>query len=338
MNKQITESCSVNSLKRRVLRFSALILCLASIFVTSCSSSGNGFRDIVNAVESQFPEVFQTPKHLQSSLASVDSDDVIPVGSAQDLFYASQEALYAFQPDLYLKVNSFEEFNQFWDELIKDGALHSAFQNPEVQIEYDNLEPCTVRIALDYNDTGKVMQKVINSPTPDFDEALHQELYDSAVSVLEDITNSEMSDREIAAAVHDYLVMNTIYEDDAETSDQIDYLATAHSILIQNQGQCQGYAEAYTLMLTLSGVECRIVSGSALDQSAKYQPHAWNQVKIDGVWYHVDVTWDDPIPDTGNQVISTYLLRSDEFFDRDHDWSDLFPYCPEDDPIGITDR
>lgn len=23
--------------------------------------------------------------------------------------------------------------------------------------------------------------------------------------------------------------------------------------------------------------------------------HAWNKIKLDGEWYHVDVTWEDPI-------------------------------------------
>jgi len=326
-----------NISRRRFVRFLALVLCFASVFVSSCFSSKN-IDEIIYAVESRFPGVLQTPKNMQGGLSSIGSEEAISVGSTQDLFYATQEALYSFRSDLYLTVNSFEEFNQYWDELIEDGALHSAFQYPEVQIEYDNYEPCTVRVILDFNDTGIVMREILNSTNPIFTDPIQQELYDVAESIVESITDPEMSDKEIAIAVHDYLVVNTIYEDITNTVDQIDYLSTAHSILVRNEGQCQGYAEAYTLLMSIAGVESRIVSGSALDQRAKYQPHAWNQVKIDGIWYHVDVTWDDPIPDTGDQVISSYLLRSDEYFDRDHDWSDLFPYCPEDDVVGITDR
>ena len=41
--------------------------------------------------------------------------------------------------------------------------------------------------------------------------------------------------------------------------------------------------------------------------------HAWNHVRVEGEWYHVDVTRDDPIPAEGGAptVTHTRLLRSD---------------------------
>ncbi len=40
--------------------------------------------------------------------------------------------------------------------------------------------------------------------------------------------------------------------------------------------------------------------------------HGWNLVKINGNWYHVDVTWDDPVPDTPGRVNHTYFMLSDQ--------------------------
>ena len=42
--------------------------------------------------------------------------------------------------------------------------------------------------------------------------------------------------------------------------------------------------------------------------------HQWNMVCIDGTWYHVDVTWDDPTPDQGThgEVSREHFLRSDD--------------------------
>ena len=46
--------------------------------------------------------------------------------------------------------------------------------------------------------------------------------------------------------------------------------------------------------------------------------HAWDIVQIDGEWYHVDTTWDDPTPDRKGYVRYDYFLRSDSFMSRDH--------------------
>ena len=47
--------------------------------------------------------------------------------------------------------------------------------------------------------------------------------------------------------------------------------------------------------------------------------HIWNLIKIDGKWYHVDVTWDDPIMDKPGRVKHDNFLRSDDGIkDTDH--------------------
>ena len=34
--------------------------------------------------------------------------------------------------------------------------------------------------------------------------------------------------------------------------------------------------------------------------------HAWNLVELDGKWYHLDATWDDPMPDQGEDALHQY--------------------------------
>ena len=52
--------------------------------------------------------------------------------------------------------------------------------------------------------------------------------------------------------------------------------------------------------------------------------HAWNLVQLDGQWYHVDVTWDDPAPDRYGQVLHDYFLVTDQEIsagdDPHYDW------------------
>ncbi len=57
---------------------------------------------------------------------------------------------------------------------------------------------------------------------------------------------------------------------------------------------CEGYAEAYKLLCDKYGIPCVLVIGTGVVSSSSSGPHMWNYVKLDnGLWYAVDVTWND---------------------------------------------
>jgi transglutaminase/protease-like cytokinesis protein 3 len=67
------------------------------------------------------------------------------------------------------------------------------------------------------------------------------------------------------------------------------------------------------------GIGCRTVIGEIYDEQSGWIAHAWNTVRLDGVWYYIDVTWDDPVPDRGNSVHwYKYYLTTDSTFGGDH--------------------
>ena len=58
---------------------------------------------------------------------------------------------------------------------------------------------------------------------------------------------------------------------------------------------CEGYARAFMVLCHHLGIPCVLVDGSA--KSTLYdtpEDHMWNYVKVEGRWYAVDVTWNDP--------------------------------------------
>lgn len=113
-------------------------------------------------------------------------------------------------------------------------------------------------------------------------------------------------------AVNDYLVLNTTYG--GKTDDRY----TAYGLLNNHIAVCQGYATAaYTLLKEL-GFEVRYVVGVAYDERGNARDHAWNKVKVDGKWYNLDVTWNDPVPNRPNHVSYNYFLLSDKALNKDH--------------------
>ena len=124
------------------------------------------------------------------------------------------------------------------------------------------------------------------------------------------IDEDEMSAFEVAQALHDYLVRTCVYDLAAETATGPTVSHSAYGALTKGVAVCQGYALAYKLLLTRAGVPCVFVTSTSMN-------HAWNMVQIDGGWYHVDSTWDDPVHSDGTDagfdvdVSHQYFLRAD---------------------------
>ncbi len=132
--------------------------------------------------------------------------------------------------------------------------------------------------------------------------------------VKDNVTNG-MSDFEKARALHDYLVLNCEYDIENYRNDTIPAASyTATGALVNHTAVCAGYARAYQALLTEAGIPSYYVSGTTASNGA----HAWNIIQIDGEWYHVDTTWDDPVPDVKGRLCYTYFLRSDKYM-RSHD-------------------
>lgn len=131
----------------------------------------------------------------------------------------------------------------------------------------------------------------------------------------------DLSDADKVKFVNDYIVKHTKYNSDSAANAH-----TPYAILLTGEGVCEGYALAAYLILKELGMDVQYVIGDAGG------PHAWNMVKVDGNWYHLDTTWNDPIPDQGSKVRYDYFLLSDETLLKDHEWdTDLYPATAEDD-------
>jgi len=137
-----------------------------------------------------------------------------------------------------------------------------------------------------------------------------RQIYEYVKDVVEATGAKNLARVEAVRALHDYLVLQLKYD----TS----FRQISHSPegVIQNKmAVCDGYARTMRLLLLTAGIECEIVTGTSKGES-----HAWNLVKMEDGWYHVDVTWDDPIPDVEGKVSYLYFLKNDSYMAKDHVW------------------
>ena len=117
--------------------------------------------------------------------------------------------------------------------------------------------------------------------------------------------------------VHNMLVNSIEY-------DQTCNKPNTHNIygaLVEKQVVCEGYAKAYKYILDSLNIECILVNGSGINSSNETEAHMWNYVKLNGSWYGIDVTWDDPIIIGGyvsNNLRHDYFLKGSTNFIHSH--------------------
>lgn len=124
--------------------------------------------------------------------------------------------------------------------------------------------------------------------------------YEKEVRAILASVDSSWSDLEKVLYINDYLALNCEYDLTYQNYD-------AYDVLVSKTAVCQGYALAYLDLMNRLDVPCGTVSSNSLN-------HIWNLVQLNGSWYHVDTTWNDPVPDYCGYAGHNYLLKSTKWF------------------------
>ena len=125
-------------------------------------------------------------------------------------------------------------------------------------------------------------------------------------SILKDIIKVSMNDDQKEKVIHDYIVTHIAYDTTLTRF-------SAYEALKNGTTVCSGYAQLAYKMLNESGIETKIVVGTGNGED-----HAWNLVKLHDIWYHLDCTWDDPVPDVKGRIRYNYFNLNDSTISKDH--------------------
>lgn len=140
-----------------------------------------------------------------------------------------------------------------------------------------------------------------------------EELEAKAESIIADM-KPDMSEYEKELYVHDIIVNSCKYSD---TENPLE--SSAYGALVTGLASCEGYAKSGKMLLDMLGIENYLMPGSANNDEQKTQSHMWNIVKINGKYYHLDMTWDDPVDQNKTDMSRhTYMNLSDEEIKKTH--------------------
>lgn len=133
--------------------------------------------------------------------------------------------------------------------------------------------------------TGMVTGYQIESTVPPNERATTRGMLEAAADTCIRETDETWSDYGRIKSVYEYLIDTVEYNANAPDNQCV------QSALLNHQSVCAGYAKAFQYICHRMGYFCTYVTGKILNGG----DHAWNIVRIDGSYYHVDVTWGDPV-------------------------------------------
>ncbi|MBR2836571.1 MAG: hypothetical protein IKE43_12790 [Coriobacteriales bacterium] len=271
----------------------------------------------------------------------------------------------------YYGYNAEELLRTAFDELVVEinnmGGLRLTFEDISAARERISLDPqyfyFDYPAKLSTTSYGGIVDSIVFTYAMDVDEIpAYRDAVEAAVTQALSWVDDSMTDVQKAQCLHDYLVRTTHYnievalaagvsdqdimgfsdglsqDDKADESllinaNEATFLGSdfasrtpfnVYGVLVEHTGVCDGYSRAYQLLLKRVGIDACMVASETMN-------HSWNMVCIDGRWYHVDVTWDDPTPDQGFEglVHHDYFLRGDYSFltkgsKLHYDWKALY--------------
>ncbi len=269
-----------------------LILCVFAVYNYMTNSK---FQEkIASFVEEDFSE-----DNIYSDL------DSLSARLEQEIMNGSEDFV------VYLKdmdVNAIDQINESLDGVFGSGDTYQ--QMGEVANSYQK-----VKITIKRNTNYYVWKAYMEGTEIPDTEQKAQQLFQIVRQIMVTYVNEDMTEFEKEVALHDYLVENCEYSRDTSQPPGSD-IYRAYGALVNGDAVCNGYAEALQLLFACAGIESQFVVGTADGVE-----HAWNLVCLDDVWYHLDATWNDPVPDQKDVVIHTYFNVKDDIIAETHTWN-----------------
>ena len=121
-----------------------------------------------------------------------------------------------------------------------------------------------------------------------------------------------------ALNLHDWLTHNMYYD--------TDYRFYGADSILRGYGVCDSYSKIYYLLCRESGIPVKRVANSN---------HSWNTIMLDGQWYYVDCTWDDPpgaLTKVSGSEHHTYFCLNKELTALDHPESGSWSWYKDQEP------
>ncbi len=143
--------------------------------------------------------------------------------------------------------------------------------------------------------------------------------------IIKRVIKPGMTDYDKVLAIHDHIIQNARYDMENLMQGTLPpESSSAYGALVEGKGVCEAYAKAMKLIMDQLEIPCLYVTGHADGEG-----HAWNMVALEGTYYHIDLTWNDPVMPDGRDVLRhDYFNITDREISVSHSWDrSAYPAC-----------
>lgn len=229
--------------------------------------------------------------------------------------------LFVKQVDSYTPYN-YEELKNIFYSVLNQGWNEFTFYcpveyqeclNDVADISYDKLLLSNINnfvhpynsytsIKTLFDETGEITIKVTHLYSNEEIDRIDKDID----LLIENVVKDSMSDKEKILALHDYIINNTKYDIEranSETNSSEYDSARILGVLYDHYAICSGYADLMGVILEKLNIPNYKISS---------ETHVWNALYLDNEWWHLDLTWDDPISTSGKDILdhSYFLIDS----------------------------
>lgn len=269
----------------------------------------------LSAYQQVAPETFDT---YQSEYAAYGSEVYFSTLSdgGKWLYRVFQYALDHGKTSIYLDKRLLSDL----EEKVDDVLLFLALDNAMLE---QNLSWSQQDVSVSYGQTATLEAVILN--VADLSKAKlekKQQALEKAQQILSGM-ESGLTDAQKAEYFYRYLGTNAQYFSAYGKGEQPDYLYDA---LITGKTNCDGFANAYSLLCSLAGIES--AEKMYTPEDPKQIGHTWTMICLDGTWYNVDATGSQEV--TGEYGIMSHFCVADDRLEYTYSYADRLPACSED--------
>ncbi len=304
-------------------RITAFLLCLCLFLSCGCKEQKSPDKEAAVNSEATKPTI---PQVVTDEVTAKEGSEAVL--SAEELKYAySYSFLSELEKKVYRKMlNMVRNLTVGWIDMgyiinnptVAVAKAYRAMCNDFPQYYwmpvsyYVTMKDGTVAVAFKRNDAEDGY-----GFTKDELERNKEEVEDAIDRIVSKALKAE-NDFEKEVIIHDMLCKTVRY--DSEFDDGNGSIYSIYGALINGHAVCEGYARAFKLLCQTAGLECILITGDS-----KGVGHLWNMVKLEGNWYHVDVTWDDLREEPHHTYLNltTLQIRADHDIDLTYNDADI---------------
>lgn len=248
--------------------------------------------------ESSVPESSVSESSAENSIVSRTESSEIPVSSETS---ADMPYEHEFRNKYFVNKLSKSMLKNFTDayNAVSDFERSVTFEQPITSDELDTIMfllnydcPELVQISGDYfPEYIDLEQKTVSAVS--FSYIMDEKQHKKAIRQLDSFfvklkkNTADMTELQKEKYVYDYIFNNCVYNETDTMS------GSAYGALIKHKGRCEAICKSFMWCMRELGIECMCVSGEQnWNTESLYSSHSWNIVKINGEYYHLDLTVD----------------------------------------------